>query len=100
MAFSLGLGPSRPPPAAIIGLSGFMPTVEGFELDLQGRQGFPVAIGHGTADPVIDVRFSRIARERLEAAAADVLYRESPMGHSIDPGFVAELRAWLRDVLA
>ena len=40
---------------------------------------------------MIAVEFARRARERLEAAGADVLYRESPMAHSIDPRFVAEL---------
>jgi hypothetical protein len=28
-----------------------------------------------------------------------VLYRESPMGHSIDPAFVADLQPWLRDAV-
>src|SRR5438105_544928 len=55
MAYALGLGRSRPAPAGILALSGFMPTVEGFELDLDNRDGFPVAIGHGTLDQVIGV---------------------------------------------
>ncbi len=72
-----------------------MPTVEGFELDLSGREGFPAAIGHGTHDPIIGVEWGRDARERLTAAGADVVYRESPIDHTIDPRFVVELRAWL-----
>ena len=51
MSYALGLGQGRPAPAGIIALSGFVPTVDGFELDLEGRSGFPVAIGHGTARP-------------------------------------------------
>jgi predicted esterase len=31
----------------------------------------------------------------LTDAGADVLYRESPMGHSVDPAFLAELSRWL-----
>ena len=42
-------------PAALLPLSGFMPEVEGLELDLTGLDGYPVAIAHGTLDPVIDV---------------------------------------------
>jgi predicted esterase len=42
---------------------------------------------------VISVEFARRARERLELAGAEVLYRESPMGHSIDPAFLRELVA-------
>jgi phospholipase/carboxylesterase len=93
MAYSFGLDAGRPRPAALIALSGFMPTVEGFELDLSDIP--PVAIGHGTYDPIISVEFGRQAREVLEQADASVLYREYPLPHAIDPSFLAELRAWL-----
>lgn len=99
MSYALALGNARPRPAGIIGLSGFIPTVEGFEPDLSGLQGFPVAIGHGTFDPVIGVQWGREAKQRLEEAGADVTYRESPMDHTIDPRFMGELRDWLRRVL-
>jgi phospholipase/carboxylesterase len=95
MSYALGLGSGRPPPAGILALSGFMPTVEGFELDLAGREGFRVAIGHGTHDPVISVEFSRDARRRLEEAGAHVLYRESPMMHGVDPHFLPILSSWI-----
>ena len=99
MSYALGLGAGRPRPAGIMALSGFIPEVEGFELDLGKAAGLPVAIGHGTNDPVISVEFGRDARERLVNAGADVLYRESPMAHTIDPRFLAELPAWLRATL-
>lgn len=100
MSYALGLGAGRPAPAGILALSGFIPTVEGFEVDLDGRGGYPVAIGHGTLDPVIDVRFGREASERLVAAGADVVYRETQMGHSVDPDFLVELRPWVASVVA
>jgi predicted esterase len=31
----------------------------------------------------------------LTAAGLDVLYRESPMSHTIDPELIPELREWL-----
>lgn len=93
MSYALGLGEGRPAPAAVVALSGFMPTVDGFALDA-GRA-VPVAIGHGTGDPVIGVEWSRQARDRLEAAGTAVTYRESPMGHAIDPGFLRDLAGWL-----
>jgi phospholipase/carboxylesterase len=80
-------------------LSGFIPEVEGFELELGNAAGLPVAIGHGTHDPVISVEFGRDARDRLVNAGADVLYRESPMPHTIDPQFLRELPGWLRGTL-
>jgi phospholipase/carboxylesterase len=97
MSYAAGLGPGRPAPAGILALSGFMPTVEGFELNLTGREGYPVAIGHGIHDPVISVEFGRDARARLEAAGADVLYREAPVMHGIDPSFIGPLQDWLAE---
>ncbi len=99
MSYALGLDDRRPAPAGVLALSGFIPTVEGFELDLSDRDGFPVAIGHGTHDPVISVQFARDAHQRLETAGARILYRESPMFHSIDPAFVHVLQNWLKDVV-
>jgi len=94
MAYALGLAKGRPRQAALIALSGFVPSVPEFELDLTPPLP-PVAIGHGTYDDVIGVEWGRAARELLANAGADVLYRESPMGHSIDPAFLEEIAAWL-----
>jgi phospholipase/carboxylesterase len=100
MSYALGLGAGRPRPAGIMALSGFLPEVEGFELDLGKAAGLPVAIGHGTHDPVIPVEFGRDARTRLEAAGAEVTYRESPMPHTIDPGFLRGLAGWTSEAVA
>jgi phospholipase/carboxylesterase len=97
MAWSLALGPGRPRPAGMLALSGFAPTVPGFALDWSRAAGLPVAIAHGTLDPVIGIAFGRAAREAAQAAGADVLYRETPVPHTIDPRVVPELVAWVRD---
>jgi phospholipase/carboxylesterase len=98
MSYALGLGRGRPRPAGIIALSGFIPTVEGWEADLEPP--LPrLAIGHGVYDDVISVEFGRRAKTVLEEAGAAVLYRESAMPHAIDPRFVVELRAWIGDVV-
>jgi phospholipase/carboxylesterase len=93
MSYALGLGADRPRVGGIVALSGFVPTVDGFELG--DPSGVPVAIGHGTYDPVIGVEFGRAARDRLSEAGADVTYRESPMPHAIDPAFLRELPDWI-----
>jgi phospholipase/carboxylesterase len=100
MSYAMGLGAGRPSPAGILAMSGFIPRVEGFSLDLHGRRGLPVAITHGSLDPVISVEFGREASEALEQAGLAVTYRESPMAHTIDPRIVPELQQWLRDVSA
>jgi phospholipase/carboxylesterase len=98
MTYSLGLGRGRQRPAALAAFSSFIPSVEGFELDLSPPLP-PVAIGHGTLDPVIGVEWGRQAREVLEAAGAEVLYRETPMYHQLDPEFVLEVAPWLQRII-
>jgi phospholipase/carboxylesterase len=97
MTYALGLGRGRPRPAALVALSGFVPTVDGFALDLESPLP-PIAIGHGVFDNVIPIDFGRRAKSLLEDAGADVLYRESPLPHAIDPRFLQEIAAWLSPV--
>ena len=95
MAWALGLGPGRPRPAGILAMSGFMPTVPDFELQLDGLAGLPVAITHGVVDPVISVELGREARDRAKAAGADVSYRETDVPHIVDPRLIPGLVDWL-----
>jgi phospholipase/carboxylesterase len=92
MSWALALGPDRPAPAGVIALSGFIPTVPGWEFP--GRP-LRAAIGHGSLDPVISVDFGRAASARLEEAGGDVTYHESPIAHQIDPRFLGTLPAWI-----
>lgn len=100
MSYALALGAGRPRPAGLVALSGFVPQVPGFDVDLGARAGFPVAIGHGVHDDVISVEFSRAARALLESSGAEVVYRESPLPHTVDPAFVRTLTPWLVRVVA
>ena len=94
MSYAMSLGHGRPRPASVLALSGFVPTVEGFELDLDPP--LPrYAIGHGTLDPVISVEWGRRARVLLEEAGAEVRYAEYPLPHAIHPGFLLQVRDWL-----
>ncbi len=95
MTYALGLGEERPRPAGLIALSGFVPTVPGFRLDLSSP--LPrLAIGHGALDPVISVDWGRRARQLAQEAGADVVYHESPhMGHGLDPTFLSQLVEWI-----
>jgi len=94
MTYALGLGDGRPRPAALVALSSFVPSVEGLELNLSPPLP-PAAIGHGTLDNVIGVEWGRRARALLEEAGAEVLYRETPMFHQIDPEFAHAIAEWL-----
>jgi predicted esterase len=55
----------------------------------------PIAIVHGTQDPVIPVEFAHRTRDRLAEVGANVSYSERPIGHTIHPDDVANLSAWL-----
>ncbi|MGI8863495.1 MAG: alpha/beta hydrolase [Solirubrobacteraceae bacterium] len=100
MSYALGLDPERPPPAGILAFSGFIPTVEGWRPELEGRTDTRVFIAHGRRDPVIDVSFARGARQLLEDAGLDVDYRESEAAHNIDPADVVRAGNWLATVPA
>jgi len=98
MSYAFGLGQGRPRPEAILAFSGFVPPVEGFELDLDPPLP-PVTIAHGTLDPVIPVEFGRAARDLLVGAGADVAYFESEIPHTIDPRAVDRARDRLWEAL-
>ena len=92
MAYAMGLGPGRPRPAAILALSSFVPTVEGWEPDFEGRADLPVYHSHGVNDPIITVKFGREAAELLQGKVA-LTYREHPGGHNIDPRSLDEIQS-------
>ena len=90
MSYSLGLGPDRPAPAGILAFSGFIPTVDGWQPDLQ--RGTRAFIAHGRRDPVMDVQFARPARDQLSAGGLDVTNQESDAAHPHDPAPGSMLR--------
>ena len=100
MSYAMGLSAERPSVAGILAFSGFVPTAEGWEPLLADRTGMPVFIGHGRNDPVIDVDFGHRARDLLEAGGLAVTYRESELGHQIDPVQLRDAGAWLAEAVA
>jgi phospholipase/carboxylesterase len=100
MSYAVGLGPSRPSPAGIVALSGFVPTVEGWHAELGTRPGLPVVIHHGRNDPIIEVDFGRRAHRLLEQAGLEVEYFESDAGHSLPPELLPRLREFVAQTLS
>jgi phospholipase/carboxylesterase len=99
MSYALGLGPGRGAPAGILAFSGFVPTVDGWQPALAGRERTRVFIAHGRNDPIMDVQFARSAHELVEAGGLPVEYHESDAGHHIDPAHVPAAIAWLRETV-
>ncbi len=99
MSYVMALSADRPVPTGILAFSGFIPTVERWQPDLDARTGVRAFIAHGRHDQVIDVGFARAAAERLRAAGLAVEYRESDAAHHIDPREIPAAGAWLAATL-
>jgi phospholipase/carboxylesterase len=99
MSYAVGLGANRPSPVGIVALSGFIPTVEGWQAELETRPRLPVLIHHGRNDPVIDVDFARRAHELLDRAGLAVDYLESDAGHSLPAELLPRLRQFVEQTL-
>jgi phospholipase/carboxylesterase len=99
MSYAMGLSAERPAVAGILAFSGFVPTVEDWQPSLADRTGTRAFIAHGRNDPIMEVGFGQRARDLLEAGGLDVTYRESEIGHQIDPDHLAEASAWLGETL-
>lgn len=95
MSFATGLGPGRPAPAGILGISGFIPTVDGWSADFAGRPGTRVLVAHGRNDPVIPFTFAEQAREATERGGLDLTALDSDGAHNIDPSWVLPISEWL-----
>lgn len=99
MSYATALGAERPPVAGILAFSGFVPTVESWEPSFADRTATRAFVSHGRNDPVIGVEFAQRARELLAGGGLDVTYRESELGHQIDPAHLREASAWVGEVL-
>jgi phospholipase/carboxylesterase len=96
MSYAVGLGRGRPSPAGIMALSGFIPTVEGWQAELDKRRGLPMIIHHGRNDPIIDVKFARRAHQLLDRAGLEVDYLETEAGHWLPPELLPRLRQFVK----
>jgi phospholipase/carboxylesterase len=99
MSYALGLSGDRPAVAGILAFSGFVPTVEGWQPSFVDRAATRVFISHGNRDPVISVEFAHRARELVSAAGLPLEYRESELGHQIDPAHLSDAGVWLAQAL-
>jgi phospholipase/carboxylesterase len=97
MSYSLGLGPDRPAPAGILAFSGFIPTVQGWEPQIP--RDTAAFIAHGRTDPIMNVEFARAASHLLEDAGMNVEYRESDVGHTINPTSIPAAASWLERMI-
>lgn len=93
MSYAVALGEGRPTPAALLAFSGFVPTVSGWEPELDGREGLEILIHHGRGDPVIPVEFGRAAQALLAGHELPSEYVETDAGHWLPPEILERARA-------
>jgi phospholipase/carboxylesterase len=99
MSHAMAWSAERPVVGGVLALSGFVPTVSGWRPSFEGRAATRAFVAHGTEDPVIEIGFGRAARDALVAGGIDVVYRESPVVHTIDPATVPVAADWLAATL-
>jgi phospholipase/carboxylesterase len=100
MSYAMALGADRPSVAGVLAFSGFVPIVEGWKPSFGDRQGTRAFVAHGRRDPIMEIGFAQRAREQLETGGLDVTYRESDLGHQIDPAHLRDAAGWLGETLA
>jgi phospholipase/carboxylesterase len=59
----------------------------------------PIFLGHGTQDPVVEIRRGLEAKQLLEAGGYPLEWHAYAMPHSVCPQEVQDIAAWLRRVL-
>jgi phospholipase/carboxylesterase len=89
------------PVAGIVALSTWL--VQGDVLETgaaSANRGVAVFLAHGTLDPMVPVAAGRAARDRLHGLGFDLTWKEYPMGHEVCFPEMADIGAWLDEVLA
>ena len=86
--------------AGVVGLSGYLPLAALTAAERSvANQGVPVFLAHGRHDGVVVPSRGEAARDVLQALGYPVRWRTYGMEHSVCAEEVADLNAWLLDIL-
>lgn len=86
--------------AGIMALSGYLPLADRFADERHAANAHtPVFMAHGTMDPVVVVARGESSRDALVAMGHPVQWHTYPMQHSVHPREVADISAFLTQVL-
>ena len=87
--------------AGVAGLSGYLPLAGTLAAERSAANAdVPVFMAHGRHDNIVDIARGRQAHDTLAALGYPVRWHDYAMPHSVCPQEVADLNAWLLDVLA
>jgi phospholipase/carboxylesterase len=79
----------------VIANSGYLADATHLDYHWNEMSGADFFVAHGTYDPLIPVQASRIIREKLETAHANVEYHEFAMAHEINEESMNAMARWL-----
>lgn len=86
--------------AGIIALSGYLPLSEALTQERHAANATtPIFMAHGTQDPVVVVARGEMSRNQLLAQGYAVQWYTYPMEHAVHPREVADISAFLTQVL-
>ncbi len=86
------------PLAGLLALSAYFPTADSIRFS-PAQRALPVMICHGDADPLVPETLGRQAAEAVRGLGLEPEYRSYPMEHTVCPREIADIGAWLTDVL-
>jgi phospholipase/carboxylesterase len=86
--------------AGIMALSGYLPLADRFTAERHAANAHtPVFMAHGTQDPVVVVARGEKSRDALAALGHPVQWHTYPMEHAVHPREIADISAFLKQVL-
>ncbi|WP_233234032.1 alpha/beta hydrolase [Bordetella sp. LUAb4] len=87
--------------AGMMALSGYLPLLDLAAAERHGaNQDTPIFMAHGTYDPVVELPRATASRDLLTSLGHDVRWHDYPMPHSVCAEEVADISAFLQEVLA
>jgi phospholipase/carboxylesterase len=86
--------------AGILALSTYLVSEDTLEAErTEANRATPVFLAHGTHDPMVPLAGGEAARRRLLKLEYAVTWKTYPMQHEVSPQEIADIGAWLREVL-
>jgi phospholipase/carboxylesterase len=86
--------------AGVMALSGYLPLADRFPSERHAANAHtPIFMAHGTQDPVVVIQRGEESRDALAKLGHPVQWHTYPMPHSVHPREVADIAAFLKQVL-
>jgi phospholipase/carboxylesterase len=86
--------------AGMLGLSGYLPLIDVAAAERQdANANTPIFLAHGEYDPMVNMSRAIASRDMLRSLGHDVRWHTYPMQHSVCPEEIADISAFLAEVL-